>query len=96
MADTQQDKQEQQQSYPGDISSQQFDQMFSGQSDAARDAVQAYFDLAEQTLRTARRVSEVWTISLMRDQLVKDTTKQVIAHLQQNPQLITAGSRRSS
>jgi hypothetical protein len=100
MADTQQDKQQeqgqQQQSYPGDITSQQFEQMFTQQPDAARDAVQAYFDLAEQTLRTARRVSEVWTISLMKQQLVSEVSSQVIRHLQQNPQLISSGSSSRS
>jgi hypothetical protein len=75
-----------------DYSQGQFDQVFSqmtsGQPEAIREAWQAYFDLADQTLRTARRVSEVQTLGLMKDQIVAETVQQVIRQIQTNPQLV--------
>src|SRR4051812_43582111 len=63
----------------------QFDQLFSqitsGQPDQAQTYVAAYFDLAEQTLRTARRVSETWAIGAMREQIVADVTQRVVSSL---------------
>lgn len=60
----------------------------SGIDPTGRDAWQAYFELAEQTLRTARRVSEIQVLSLMQTHIVKQVTAQVISQFQRNPQLI--------
>ena len=73
---------------------QAFTQQISGQTGplASSEAWAAYFDLAEQTLRTARRVSELQVMSLMRQQIVNEVKQQVIAEIKSNPAL--AGSRR--
>jgi hypothetical protein len=47
-----------------------------------------YFEQAEQTLRTARRVAELSTIHAMRQQIVQDVTRQVIATISSNPQIL--------
>lgn len=93
MADTTQEQREQYEHQQEQQRSQStFDSLFSaqiGQIDpSGREAWQAYFELAEQTLRTARRVSEIQVLSLMQGQIVKQVTSQVINQLQQNPQLL--------
>lgn len=71
-----------------------FDSLFSEQisqsgiDPTGKEAWQAYFDLAEQTLRTARRVSEIQVLSLMQQHLVKQVTANVVTQIQQNPQLL--------
>lgn len=73
-----------------------FDQLFgdqivnSGIDVAGRDAWQAYFELAEQTLRTARRVSEIQVLSLMQQHIVKQVTASVIGQFQRNPQVLAS------
>jgi hypothetical protein len=91
MADAQKEREQQaQQNYPQST----FDQLFSEQiaqsgiDPTGREAWQAYFDLAEQTLRTARRVSEIQVLSLMQQHIVKQVTQSVIQQFQQNPQLL--------
>jgi hypothetical protein len=87
--------QRQQEQENSNYSQGQFDQVFSqitsGQPEAIREAWQAYFDLADQTLRTARRVSEVQTLALMKDQIVSEVAQRVIGQLKQNPQLVQQG-----
>lgn len=85
----QQEQQEQQQGsqeYPQSHFDQVFGQITAGQPEAIREAWTAYFDLADQTLRTARRVSEVQTLSLMKDQIVQEVASRVIQQLGSNPQ----------
>jgi len=97
--ETQQEREQEQQYQQGQGQSAQwpqstFDQLFgdqivnSGIDPTGRDAWQAYFELAEQTLRTARRVSEIQVLSLMQTHIVKQVTAQVIGQFQRNPQLI--------
>jgi len=45
----------------------------------AQQAWQAYHDLAESTIRTARRVSEIMLVGQYRQALVQDITEQVMA-----------------
>jgi hypothetical protein len=92
----------------GDIRSQsQFDTAFSEQmfgDSAQREITQAYWQQAEETIRDARRISEVYALSVMSHQLVQKVTQavvpqltrtvtpivtqQVVQQLQQNPQLL--------
>jgi hypothetical protein len=100
MADVtqQQDTQHQGKSFDDTQSQGQYDSAFTQQISAqtgplaTSEAWGAYFDLAEQTLRTARRVSELQVMSLMRQQIVNEVKQQVIAEITSNPAL--AGSRR--
>jgi hypothetical protein len=96
---TQQDSQSQQSDWSGEERRNQarFDQLFAQQvtsthgSEIARDTVAAYFDLAEQTIRTARRVGEVQAMSLMRQEIVKD----VCLEIQRNPQWVASALEAS-
>jgi flagellar biosynthesis/type III secretory pathway protein FliH len=60
---------------------------FSGSS-GVQDAWTAYWELAEATLRTARRVSEVQILSLMRQEIVREVSSSVINEIRRNPQMI--------
>jgi hypothetical protein len=96
MAQTETDQQrEQREQQEQQLRSQgSFDSLFgdmitqSGIDPTGREAWQAYFDLAEQTLRTARRVSEIQVLSLMQQHIVKQVTLNVVKQLQSNPQII--------
>ena len=98
MADVTQQQDQQRTSFDDTQSQGQYDQAFTQQISnqtghlASSEAWGAYFDLAEQTLRTARRVSELQVMSLMRQQIVNEVKQQVIAEITSNPAL--AGSRR--
>lgn len=78
----------------GQSSQYQVDQLFSQiagqQPGAGVEAFRAYWDLAEETLRTARRVSEVQALSMAKQEITRDVAALVIATLQQNPQLISS------
>jgi len=72
---------------------------YAGQVDWQRE----YFDLAEQQIRSARRVAELQTIGLMRQQIVTEAASAVISALRQNPQMLqqiassgSGGSRSNS
>lgn len=92
------------QPYPGDFaqvqqpqqyelrSQGQFDSAFGEQvfSDSAtREVAQAYWSQAEDTLRQARRISEIYAMSLMQQSLVSKISSVVVPHLTQQlrPQL---------
>lgn len=88
-AQQQQDPNGQNQQWPDGRSQGTFDSLFgqqiAGADPSGREAWQAYFDLAEQTLRTARRVSEVQVLSMMRQQIVQDVTQAVLAQMKSSP-----------
>lgn len=101
-------QQQQQQTQSGQsLTQSQFDSMFGEQmfGDAAtREVHQQYWQNAEETLRQARRVSEIYTMSLMQQSLIHKVstqvvpvitqqltpiiTQQVVQQFQQNPQLL--------
>lgn len=58
------------------------------QPEVVAEAFRAYWDLAEETLRTARRVSEQQALSMAKQELVREVSAIVLTTLQQQPQLI--------
>ena len=112
----QQFEQMQQQQYSGlsagDIRSQsQFDSAFSEQmfgDTAQREITQAYWQQAEETIRAARRVAEIYALSVMTNGLVQKivpqvtrtvtpiVTQQVVQQIQQNPQLLKQAVQQAS
>lgn len=90
-----------------DRSQVQIDSLFSEQmfgDTATREVVAQYFANAEDTLRSARRISEIYSMSLMKHHLItqvsqavipqlvpiltRTVTQQVVQQFQQNPQLL--------
>lgn len=103
MPDTQQDQQSQQKQQEstqlqGDSRPQEnWDNSFISQmaggldyhtAETNRELAQSYFQLVEDTIRTARRVSEAQVLSQFRTQIVSEVTTQVMTQLKSNPQLI--------
>jgi len=93
MADTQQSYQSQQDQETDTRSQSDFNHLFESQVgsqsvDLARDAWTAYHDLAEQTLRTARRVSEMQVFQLMEQQIIRKVTSNVVQQIKSDPSLI--------
>lgn len=93
MADTQTRQQEGQ--VEGSVPQISIDKIFAEQigggfdpASQAGQAWQAYFTLAEQTLATARRVSEMSALSLLRQQIVAQVTAEVLHQVQTNPQFL--------
>lgn len=102
------EQQQSQQAQSGhSLTQSQFDSMFGEQmfGDAAtREVHQQYWQNAEETLRQARRVSEIYTMSLFQHSLIQKVssqvvpvitqqltpiiTQQVLQQFQQNPQLL--------
>jgi len=88
--DTQQETQTQ--THTGAYSQPEIDSAFGAiaqrQPEVVREAFRAYWDLAEETLRTARRVSEQQALSMAKQELVQEVSAIVLSTLQKNPQLI--------
>lgn len=77
---------------------QQFDQLFQQiaqqQPGAPGEGYRAFWDLAEETLRAGRRVSEVQALTMAKQEIVRDVASIVLRTLQQNPQLLTGQQQR--
>lgn len=83
-----------QQAHIHDSSQRDFTELFSGMTSegapgdayGAQLAWQAYFDQADQTLRTSRRVTEALFIGNLRQQIVADVRAQVLRSLRSDIQ----------
>lgn len=93
MADSQSSSTIQSERQQTDAPQHEFDTVFANQVagvggyEIQREAWRAYFNLAEQTVRTAREVTELQTLQLMRQAIVSDVTRQVIAQIKADPSL---------
>ena len=75
-----------QQFQPGERSQTQFDNIFGEQvfgDTATREVAQAYWAQAEDTLRQARRISEIYAMSLMQQHLIHKVSQVVVPQITQ-------------